>query len=113
MNLEGAQELGSLARSKLEDIDRVCPGVQIAPMALYEVLQRKENSTKSGRELFRELSSPLIILFALADPQGGNHLRLLQEKRSLEEALRQTRYRDASTVHDVPSCRVQDLSRHC
>ena len=89
-----AQKFGNLARSKLDDIDRVCSGVQIAPMALYEVLQRREISTKSGRELFRELSSPLIILFALADPRGGNHLRLLQEKRSLEEALRQTRYRD-------------------
>ena len=76
---------------------------------MYEVLQRSENSTKSGRELLRELSSPLIILFALADPRGENHLRLLQEKRSLEEALRQTRHRDSFIVHDLPSCRVQDL----
>ena len=107
---EVAQKLGSLARSKLDDIDRLCSGIHIAPMALYEVLQQRYNGTKSGRELFRELSSPLIILFALADPRGGNHLRLLQEKPSLEEALRQTRYRDVCIVHDVPSCRVQDLS---
>ena len=107
---EVAQKLGGLARSKLDDIDRVCSGVQIASMALYEVLQRRQNCTKSGRELFRELSSPLIVLFALADPRGGNHLRLLQEKRSLEEALRQTRHRDSFIVHDIPSCRVQDLS---
>ena len=107
-----AQNLGNLARSKLEDIDQVCSGVELENLRdMYEVLQRRENCTKSGRELFRELSSPLIILFALADPRGGNHLRLGQEKRSLEEALRQTRHRASFTVHDIPSCRVQDLSR--
>ena len=105
-----AQNLGNLARSKLEDIDQLCSGVEIDDSALYEVLQRRENCTKSGREHFQELSSPLVILFALADPRGAEHLRLLHEKRSLEEALRQTRNRDSFKIHDIPSCRVQDLS---
>ena len=107
---EVALKLGVVACSKLDEIGRVCSGVEIDSTASYQVLERRHNTIKTGRELFRELSLPLIILLALADPLGGPRLRLLQEKRSLEETLRQTKYRDSFIVHDIPSCRVQDLS---
>jgi hypothetical protein len=49
---------------------------------------------------------PLVILIVLADPTDQPRLRLLEEKRILEQALQPT---GLFELRDVPSCRSQDL----
>jgi hypothetical protein len=49
------------------------------------------------------------VLLVLADPSDEARLRLLQEKRVLEETLRASRLRDSFDIRDLPSCRLGDL----
>jgi hypothetical protein len=78
---------------------------------LLKVLEREENLWRDSTHLLRELTAPLTILLVLADPATEATLRLGDEKRALEQALRETRFGDSVVVQDLPSCRLDDLGR--
>ena len=53
----------------------------------------------------------MVILIVSADPKDTTRLRVAEERRELDGALRATRFRDSFTIRDIPSCRVRDIAR--
>jgi CHAT domain len=78
---------------------------------IFNTLSPDDLGTPSLRRLFQEIQRPLVVLVVSADPKNLDRLRLAQERRELEDALRRTRLRDAFEIHDKSSCRVQDITR--
>lgn len=68
-------------------------------------------TTAAMRKLLLDLQSALTILLMSASPRDQKHLLLSDERREIEQALRATRFRDAFHIHDMPSCRVRDISQ--
>ena len=54
---------------------------------------------------------PLVILIVSANPRDATRLRVAEERRELDGALRATRFRDLFTIRDIPSCRIRDIAR--
>lgn len=53
---------------------------------------------------------PLTILILSSDPRNADRLRLAQEHRDLQVAIRGTRYASSLNVLNEPSCRYSDIT---
>ena len=110
--IEGA-DLEVLVRGQLRSIDSRCPELGMATEALGTILlsHRGDYCSASGlSRLLVQLSRPLRVLVMSSDPRDAHRLRLAEERRELEHALAQSRFRGSLELHDVGSCRVQDIA---
>ena len=101
-------------QSHLRDIDHRCSSLDIATESLGQILlqQNKENLRATGvSRLMVQLSKPLDILIMSSDPRDADRLRTGEERRELKHAIERTRLRGAVSLHDVPSCRVRDITQ--
>ena len=106
--------LQTTARGRLQEIEIRCVEFSVNCDALWEILVNEPPEKLSPlaiRKLLRELQSPLTILVVSADPQDQDYLRLSEERRELQLALRSTRFRDSFQVRDLPSCRIRDITQ--
>jgi hypothetical protein len=104
----------NVAHQRLQEIGIRCPNLTVMHDVLWDIfntLSPDDLGTPSLRRLFQEIQRPLVVLVVSADPKNLDRLRLAQERRELEDALRRTRLRDAFEIHDKSSCRVQDITR--
>ena len=113
-SLEISETTVGFAKSRIKYINDVAPNLSLATDSLWEILRSqtpKELGTPGTRALLRELSKPLVILVVSADPRDATRLRVAEERRELDGALRATRFRDLFTIRDIPSCRIRDIAR--
>ena len=82
-----------IAKSQIHNIDHRHGDIHIDSDTIFKVLQQPENIVRSHREILDELQKPLSILLVLAGPKEQPHLRLLEEKRALQKALKCTKFR--------------------
>ena len=104
----------NFAKGRLGDIRNVAPDLSLATDFIWEALSsqaKKGLGTPGLLSLLRELSRPLVILVISADPSDATRLRIGEERRELDQALRATRFRDSFTIRDSPSCRIRDITR--
>ncbi|KAF1992263.1 hypothetical protein K402DRAFT_458697 [Aulographum hederae CBS 113979] len=93
-------------------IESLAPELEIAAEPLGNALMTVACDAKSiSRELTR-LSRPLKVLIMSASPLDQGRLRISDERRELEEAIRLTRFKDKLIISKVPNCRVRDISRN-
>jgi hypothetical protein len=103
----------SYLKERFQDIDRRCPELKIATEPLGRILlqQSKEDLRPYGiSKLLVKLSKPLSVLIISSDPRDLGRLRLAEELRELEDAIRRARCQEAFQVHHVHSCRVRDIT---
>ena len=122
-SLGESEEFVGFAKNRMNHINTVAPNLSLATDSLWEILcsrTSKELGTSRVQELLgtagvqvllRELLKPLVILIVSADPRDATRLRVAEERRELDAALRATRFRDSFTIRDIPSCRVRDIAR--
>jgi len=104
-------EMIDLALNRLQNINVRCPGVQIQPRGLLNVLLTSEISPIGIRLLLANLNKPLVILLVTADPVDEAPLRLLKESRQLMKALQAANLKNAFKIEQLPSCQPTDLSK--
>ncbi|KAK6437174.1 hypothetical protein LTR95_006627 [Oleoguttula sp. CCFEE 5521] len=107
---EHGGELLSLATNRLSYLDIGCPNVGIRWQSLLREMQRTPCNGQSIRQLLHDLQKPMMILSVTADPKDTQRLRLGDEHRELERALRSSSLRDAYVLQTVHSCRPSDLA---
>jgi hypothetical protein len=103
-----------VAQNRIRDVQNRCSGITLDCDAFWEILSSRSPealTTQAMHQLFNMLKQPLKILILSADPQDQVYLRLGEERRELGQALQSTRFRDAFTINDLPSCRVRDISQ--
>ncbi|OZJ01904.1 hypothetical protein BZG36_05096 [Bifiguratus adelaidae] len=110
IKIDQKTRLTALAQNRVRAIPIVCDGIELDSDALFERLAGGDCDPLSLRQLLKRLQMPIVILFVSADARDQDRLRLLEERRTIERALRTTQHRDAFRVADLPSCRVRDLS---
>ena len=94
-DLNDTRNLQHTARGRLNEIDIRWPDLHVACDVLLNILVSKSPDnlrTNAIRRLLYELQRPLKILVISADPQGQGRLRLSEERRELQTALRLTRF---------------------
>ena len=101
----------------------MAPKLSLATDYLWEILRSRTSKelgtskvqqllgTSGVQTLLRELLKPLDILIVSADPRDATRLRVAEERRELDGALRATRFRDLFTIRDIPSYRIRDIAR--
>jgi hypothetical protein len=111
---EGCQALVSSAKARLQEISTKCSALRMKVDALWLILEKRpavQLSTGAIQTLLIELTKPLVILVVSSDPKNVSHLRLAEDRRELEHALRAALHRDSFQVRDIPSCRIRDIAR--
>lgn len=114
MGPEGVQWLINNAEARLQEINTRCPGLRIKVDPLWRILEKRppsQLSTPAIEKLLLELSKPLVILVVSSDPKNTTPLRLAEDRRELEHALRAVFLRDSFHIRDIPSCRIRDIAR--
>lgn len=102
---EGGQSCITLLR-------RTCPEKITTNLDIGEIaklLTKCRGDNEQLRKALINLQQPLKILLVLADVRNEAHLRLMEEKRILTEALRNGDYRDAFVIEDLTNPRIKDF----
>ncbi|KAH7010887.1 uncharacterized protein B0I36DRAFT_400961 [Microdochium trichocladiopsis] len=107
-------QIKATAKNRLREIDVRCEGIELDSDTFWEILQEQPLQalgTQGLQHLFLAMQRPVSVLILAASPQDQPQLQLGTERRELKESLQQTRFRDAFEIHDVPSCRIRDITQ--
>ena len=98
--------LDNYAKARINHINNVAPNLSMATDSLWKILRSRTSKelgmgrvqellgTSGVQALLREILKPLVILIVSADPRDATHLRVAEERRELDGALRATRFMD-------------------
>jgi hypothetical protein len=103
-------ELQSLARIRIDAIEDRSEGAKVNTAAPYDLLAEGPHGALELRKKLKRASEPLVILFLAADPSDAKRLRLLDERRTLDQIVQSAIIRNAFKVVDAPGCRIENIS---
>lgn len=94
----------------LQSIQDRCPDSRINVSALSQSLVIDDHLESAAfRRKLQDLSRPKGILYIAAQPDRTAHLRLMEERRTLETIVHSTDPHDVFTIEDVLSARIADI----
>ena len=112
-SIAGRERIDSVIKDWFKDIEHHSSRVGIQTEALRKIFLEQGPEGLTAIHISRllvNLSRPVTVLTMSPDPRDVERLRLPEERRELQEAVDRSRLRGSITVHDIPSCRVRDVT---